>query len=75
MFKLCKAALETEKRALSTRELAMLIIRMKQWDENDPFLRKTVAYRLIQSLTRAAAQGRIADAGKMKNVKLWKLVK
>lgn len=34
-------------------------------------LRTAVAYRLIQSLGRAAIQGRIGDAGKSKGVRVW----
>lgn len=74
MFKLCKQALEEAGRPLNTREIALAVIRMRGWDEGDAQLRKAVAYRLIQSLGTAARQGRIADAGRHKNVRLWSLV-
>lgn len=75
MFKLCKRALEEAESPLNTREIALAVIRMKGWDEGDMQLRKAVAYRIIQSLGTAARQGRIADAGKVKNVRLWGLPK
>lgn len=73
MFRLCKAALEEAGKPLTTREIAVVVIRAKGWDEADMMLRKAVAYRLIQSLTGALAKGRIADAGRSKNVRVWSL--
>lgn len=73
MFRLCKVALEEARRPLTTRELALSVIRAKRWDERDAMLRRAVAYRLIQSLTRAAVHGRIADAGKHRGVRVWDL--
>jgi hypothetical protein len=61
MFQLCKAALEDAGKPLTTREIAIAVIGAKGWDVADVMLRKAVAYRLIQSLTRAHAQGRIGD--------------
>lgn len=75
MFGLCKAAIEAAGKPLTTREIALAVIRAKGWDEKDMMLRRAVAYRLIQSLTRALSQGRIADAGKRKNVRVWSLVR
>lgn len=74
MFKLCKAALEEAGKPLDTREITHAIIRAKGWDENDVMLRKAIAYRLIQNLSRAAMQGRIGDAGKQRGVRVWRLV-
>ena len=71
MFALCKAALQEAGKPLTSREIALAVIRAKGWDEGDAMLRKAVAYRLIQSLTRAAMQGRIEDAGKRKGVRVW----
>ncbi|GEO98267.1 hypothetical protein [Methylobacterium haplocladii] len=73
MFKLCKRALEEAGKPLTTREIALAVIRMKGWDDRDMMLRKAVAYRLIQNLSRACQQGRISDAGWRSNVRLWKL--
>ncbi|GJD65062.1 hypothetical protein [Methylobacterium frigidaeris] len=74
MFKLCKIALVEAGRPLTTRELALQVIRAKRWDEGDAMLRKAVAYRLIQSLTRASLHKRIEKIGKHKNVCLWQLI-
>ena len=71
MFGLCKAALAEAGRPLTTREIALAVIRAKRWDERDMMLRKAVAYRLIQSLARAQAQGRIKSDGKHKGVRVW----
>lgn len=71
MFALAKEALTLEGKPLTTREIALAIIRAKRWDERDMMLRKAVAYRLIQSLGTAARQGRIGDAGKRKGVRVW----
>ncbi|MEN3234042.1 MULTISPECIES: hypothetical protein [Methylobacterium] len=73
MFGLCKTALVEAGKPLTTRELALAVIRAKRWDERDGQLRKAVAYRLIQSLTLAVRQGRIGDAGRRKNVRVWRL--
>jgi len=73
MFGLCKRAIEEAGRPLSTREIAVAVIRAKGWDDRDAMLRKAVAYRLIQSLSRAVVQGRIGDAGKQKGVRVWKV--
>lgn len=73
MFGLCKRALEEADKPLTTREIALAVIRAKGWDESDVMLRKAVAYRLIQSLGRAATQGRISDAGRRKGVRVWGL--
>lgn len=73
MFKLCKAALAEARKPLDTREITRAIIRAKGWDEDDVMLRKAIAYRIIQNLSRAAMQGRIGDAGKRKGVRMWML--
>ncbi|WP_156394110.1 hypothetical protein [Methylobacterium sp. Leaf94] len=73
MFGLCKRAIAEAGRPLTTREIALAVIRAKGWDDKDAMLRKAVAYRLIQSLSQAAVQGRIRDAGKRANVRVWKL--
>lgn len=73
MFGLCKQAIEEAGKPLSTREIALAVIRAKKWDEADMMLRKAVAYRLIQSLGMACRQGRIGDAGKTKGVRVWYL--
>lgn len=75
MFKLCKAALAEAGRPLDTREITRAIIRAKGWDGSDVMLRKAIAYRLVQNLSRAAMQGRIGDAGRRRGVRVWELPK
>lgn len=75
MFGLCKRAIEEAGKPLTTREIALAVIRAKRWNKADMMLRKAVAYRLIQSLTRAATQGRIGDAGKRNGARIWRVVK
>lgn len=57
MFGLCKAAFEEAGKPLTTREIALAVIRAKGWDEADMMLRKAVAYRLIQSLHEPLRMG------------------
>ena len=71
MLTLAKAALAEAGRPLTTREIALAVIRAKGWDECDMMLRKAVAYRLVQSLTRAMQHGRIGSEGKKSNVRVW----
>ncbi|WP_279356310.1 hypothetical protein [Methylobacterium indicum] len=73
MFRLAKEALRHAGVPLTTRQIALEIVRLKKWDEADLLLRKAVAYRLIQSLTRASKQGRILTTGKKSGVRLWDL--
>lgn len=69
MFGLVKEALTQVGKQLTTREIALSVIRAKGWDERDMILRRTVAYRLVQSFRQASKTGRIGDAG----VRVWKL--
>lgn len=72
IVKLCKAALEAEGE-LDTRELAVRVMRARQFDPADNVLRKRVAYRIVQALTLHLRRGTIASAGKRANVRLWRL--
>lgn len=69
VVRLCRAALAQES-PLSTRELAVRIIRAKGLDEGDKVLRKTVAYRIGQVLKIAARRGEI-DCKKCGRDKTW----
>jgi hypothetical protein len=71
---ICKTALAAEG-ALDTRELAIRVIRAKGLDEGDKVLRKTVAFRVVQSLSIAAKRGKIFSANKSKGVRVWHLFK
>jgi hypothetical protein len=54
MFAMCKEALAASGEPLTTRELAMAVIRAKGWDQEDKVLRSAIAYRLIQALNMQA---------------------
>lgn len=71
MLNLAKDAIAEAGKPLTTREIALAIIRAKQWDERDMMLKKAVAYRLIQSLTRAEKHRRIKGCGKISGVNIW----
>jgi len=70
VVKLCRAALAVES-PLSTRELAVRIIRAKGMDEGDKVLRKAVAYRIGQVLRGASRRGDIASE-KQGRQKVWR---
>ena len=72
MSKLCREALECEG-PLTTRELAVRVLRAKGLDGGDAVLRKTIAMKIVQSLSRLALRGAIGDAGKRRGVRLWKV--
>lgn len=55
---------------LATREVARAVIRGKGSDESDVTLRKAVAYRFIQNLSRAVVPRRIGDARRRSVVRL-----
>lgn len=70
VVRLCLTALAAES-LLSTRELAVRIIRAKGLDEGDRVLRKALTYRVRQTLMVAMRRGEIGDGGKLRNAKLW----
>lgn len=72
MFVIAKAAMEAEGE-LTTIELAQRIIDAKGFDTGNHVLRKAVAFRLVHALRLALRAGKLADAGKRKGVRVWKL--
>jgi len=57
-----------------TRELALYVVRAKGFDENDKYLRSSVAYRIVQALRmQEKRRGPIERAGKEGNAVVWKL--
>ncbi|MGA3302585.1 MAG: hypothetical protein ABSC72_04770 [Methylovirgula sp.] len=71
--RLCKDALATAPEGLDTRELARAVIRAKGLDESDAVLRKSVAFRVVQTLSMQWRRGKIDSQGKRQGVRLWKL--
>lgn len=72
MMVIARAALEAEGE-LSTVELAQRIIVAKGFDTGNHILRKAIAFRLVHALRLALQARKLADAGRRKNVRVWKL--
>lgn len=72
MVKICRVELAKDG-PLTTRELALRVLRAKGLDEADKVMRQTVAYKLVQALGIAARRGTIGDAGKRGGVRIWSL--
>lgn len=60
-------------RAGAVSRLAQRIIVAKGFDEQNAVLRKAVSYRLVHCLRLAHRAGKLADAGKVKNARIWAL--
>lgn len=59
---------------LDTRELALHVIRVKGFDENDKHLKRAIAFRIVQALRiQEKRSGPIARLGKVSNVVVWGL--
>lgn len=69
---LCSEALASG--PMNTRELALSVIRAKGFDEADRYLRKAVAYRIVQALRmQEKRRGAIIRVEKVSNVITWAL--
>lgn len=71
LIDLCKAAMADGPK--DTRELAQAILTAKGLDAGDKVLCKAVAFKIIHSLRQQVRRGKIADAGKRGNVRMWAL--
>ena len=69
MIALCKEALAQG--PMTTRELAIHIMKHKGLDDGDKVLAKAIAYRLIHALRQQCRRGLIGDGGKRGNVRVW----
>jgi len=68
---ICKAAL-AEQGPMDTRQLSHHVMAVKGFgDDNE--LRKAIAYRIVQALRMQARRGKIGDAGKRGNARIWNL--
>ena len=71
LFAICKGALAREGHQ-DTRQLSHAVMKAKGFgDDNE--LRKAVAYRIVQALRMQAKRGKIGDAGKRGNARIWRL--
>jgi len=69
---LCKAAL-TEEGPLTTRDLAVRVIRAKGLDEGDKVLRTSIAYRIVQATRLQWKRGKVGSPEKHGGVRVWAL--
>src|ERR1700689_926360 len=58
---------------LTTKELALELIKAKGLDERDGTLAKTIGHRLIHSLRMQEQRGKVKREGKRHGVSVWKL--
>lgn len=70
MIVLCKEALAA-KGEMTTRELAIHVLKAKGLDAGDKVLAKAVANRLIHALRMQAERGTLRASGRRGNVRLW----
>jgi hypothetical protein len=59
--------------AMTTKELALELIRAKGLNEQDGVLAKTIGHRLIHSLRMQEQRGKVCRNGKHHGVSVWKL--
>lgn len=71
IVKLCKQALVSG--PLDTRELALAVIRMKELDEGDAVLRKSIAFRIVQAMGMQAKRKLVDSSEKRNGVRVWRL--
>lgn len=70
-IELCREALASG--PMTTKELALFLMRRKGLDTGDKVLAKAVANNLIHSLRMQAMRGRLAMDGKQKGVCVWRI--
>ena len=63
----------TEQGPLDTRQIAAYIMDAKGLETGDKVLAKAIAYKIIHSLRQQERRGKLADAGKRANVRVWGL--
>jgi hypothetical protein len=68
---LCKVALADS--PMTTRDIALHVVKAKGLNADDKVLVRGVAYRLIHSLRSQARAGKIELAGKRHGASVWKL--
>jgi len=68
---LCKRA-RAKEGPLTTRELAIRVIREKGLDEGDSVLRTSIAYRIVQALRLQWKRGKVDSPEKQGGVRVWR---
>jgi hypothetical protein len=69
---LCKRSL-AKHGPLTTRELAVYVIREKGLDETDAVLRTSIAYRIVQALRLQWKRGKLDSPYKQGGVRIWRI--
>src|SRR3954452_20236313 len=64
--KLCLEALEATQAPMSTREISAYVMTVKGWDEDDKALRRSVTFRIVNTLRVPRRQDRIERVKKQK---------
>jgi hypothetical protein len=68
---LCKQALVEG--PMSTRQLALYVMKAKGLDQGDKVLAKSIGFRLIHALIKQAQRGNVVALGKHKAARIWEL--
>jgi hypothetical protein len=71
-WKLCKAALEANG-AMTTKELASDLMRVKGLASGDKVLERGLGQKLVNSLLKQQLRGKVTRVGKRKGVIIWRL--
>jgi hypothetical protein len=58
---------------LTTRQLALYIMKAKGLDQGDKVLAKSIGFRLIHALIKQAQRGNVVALGKYKAARIWEL--
>ncbi len=69
---LCKEALK-EHGPMTTRELALHVIKAKQLDEADSVLKSSVAYKIVMAMRQHWKRGIVQRMGKRQGAIVWNL--
>ena len=72
LIELAKRAL-AEQGPLDTRQIVQYVMAAKGLETGDKVLAKAIAYKIIHSLRQQERRGKLANAGKRGNVRLWTL--
>jgi len=69
---ICKEALAKEGQ-LTTRDLAVRVIKAKNLDEDDHVLRSSITFRIVQAMRMQKKRGKVVSPGKQGALKIWAL--
>ena len=67
---ICKNAL-AEEGPLTTRDLALRVVRAKGLDEGDTVLRQSITYRIVQAMRLQWKRGKVQSPEKRGGIRVW----